>query len=120
MRFWSKGLGERELVIDLSKGKLTMEDGKVFMRGSITEPVAWNYEITLFKEDVRGILRVALSIQGIIYFMKNITGVGTYIGKLGKMGSEPTEAKSAETKPADTKPAEANPGETKPGGSDGS
>lgn len=112
MRFWSKGLGERELVIDLSKGKLTMEEGKVLMRGTIKEPVAWNYEVTLFKEDVRGILRIALSIQGIVYFMKNIAGVGTYIGKLG---SEPTEAK-----PAEANPAEANPGETKPGGSAGS
>lgn len=115
MRFWSKGLGERELVIDLSKGKLTMEEGKVLMRGTIKEPVSWNYEITLFKEDVRGILRVALSIQGIVYFMKNITGVGTYIKEIGKMGSEPTKAK-----PAEAKPAEANPGETKPGGSAGS
>lgn len=98
MRFWSKGLGERELVIDLSKGNLTTEEGKVLMRGTITEPVAWNYEITLFKEDVSGILRVALSIQGIAYFMKNITGVGTYIGRLGKMGSKPAETKPAEAK----------------------
>lgn len=109
MRFWSKGLGERELVIDLSKGKLTMEEGKVLMRGTITEPVAWNYEITLFKEDVRGILRVALSIQGIVYFMKNIAGVGTYIGKLG---SKPAEAKPAETKPAEAKSAETKPEES--------
>ena len=104
MRFWSKGLGERELVIDLSKGKLTMEEGKVLMRGTIKEPVAWNYEITLFKEDVRGILRIAISIQGIVYFMKNIAGVGTYIGKLG--------SKPAETKPAEAKSAEAKPEES--------
>ncbi|MCK5653690.1 MAG: hypothetical protein KAH98_00970, partial [Dehalococcoidia bacterium] len=75
-----------------------MEEGKVLMRGTIKEPVAWNYEITLFKEDVRGILRIALSIQGIVYFIKNITGVGTYIKEIGKMGSEPTEAKPAEAK----------------------
>jgi hypothetical protein len=92
-----------------------MEEGKVLMRGTIKEPVSWNYEITLFKEDVRGILRIALSIQGIVYFIKNITGVGTYIKEIGKMGSEPAKAK-----PAEAKPAEANPGETKPGGSAGS
>jgi hypothetical protein len=115
MRFWSKGLGERELVIDLSKGNLTMEEGNVFMRGTVSEPVTWNYEIVLFKEDVGGILRVALSIQGILYFLKSITGVGTYISKLGEMGSKPTEAK-----PAEAKVAEANPGETKPSGSAGS
>lgn len=112
MRFWSKGLGERELVIDLSKGKLTMEEGKVLMRGTITEPVSWNYEITLFKEDVRGILRIALSIQGIVYFMKNITGVGTYIKEIGKMGSKPAEAKPAEPQPAEAKSAETKPEES--------
>jgi len=53
MRFWSKGLGERELVIDLSKGNLTNEEGKVFMRGIITEPVHWHYEVTLFPEVYR-------------------------------------------------------------------
>ena len=98
MRFWSKGLGERELVIDLSKGNLTLEEGKVFMRGNVVEPVNWNYEITLFPEDVRGILRVALSIQGIGYFLKNISGVGTYISKLGKMGSEVPEVEKEEKK----------------------
>lgn len=98
MRFWSKGLGERELVIDLSKGNLTLEEGKVFMRGKVVEPVNWNYEITLFPEDVRGILRVALSIQGIGYFLKNISGVGTYISKLGKMGSEVPEVEKEEKK----------------------
>lgn len=120
MRFWSKGLGERELIIDLSKGNLTTEDGNVFMRGTVSEPVTWNYEIVLFKEDVGGVLRVALSIQGILYFLKSIAGVGTYISKLGKMGSKPTEAKSTEAKPAEVKPTEANPGETKPSGSAGS
>ncbi len=98
MRFWSKGLGERELVIDLSKGNLTLEEGKVFMRGKVVEPVNWNYEITLFPEDVRGILRVALSIQGMGYFLKNISGVGTYISKLGKMGSEVPEVEKEEKK----------------------
>ena len=98
MRFWSKGLGERELVIDLSKGNLTLEEGKVYMRGIIVEPVNWNYEITLFSEDVRGILRVALSIQGIGYFMKNISGVGTFISGRGKMGSEVPKVEKEEMK----------------------
>lgn len=98
MRFWSKGLGERELVIDLSKGNLTLEEGKVFMRGIIVEPVNWNYEVTLFPEDVRGILRVALSIRGIGYFMKNIAGVGTFISRRGKIGSEVPKVEKEEKK----------------------
>lgn len=95
MRFWSKGLGERELVIELDKGNLSREEGKVIMRGVITEPVAWNYEVTLFGEDIRGILRVMMTPQAIIYFLKNITGLFTYFSKLGRMGYKPEE-KAAE------------------------
>ena len=98
MRFWSKGLGERELEIDLSKGNLTLEEGKVFMRGIIVKPVNWNYEVTLFPEDVRGILRVALSVKGISYFMKNIAGVGTFISKRGEMGTEMPKVEKEENK----------------------
>ena len=106
MRFWSKGLGERELVIDLSKGNLTREEGKIFMRGVITEPVAWNYEVTLFEEDIRGILRVMISIPALIYFLKNIAGVFVFFSRIGKFGSEPTEGKPEEKKPVETKTSE--------------
>jgi hypothetical protein len=112
MRFWSKGLGERELVIDLSRGNLTREEGKVCMRGIIVEPVAWNYEVTLFPEDVRGILRVMLSPQALLYFFKNIPGVVTFFVRLVKRdyGFKPAEAKPGEKKPEEKKPAEAKAG----------
>jgi hypothetical protein len=112
MRFWSKGLGERELVIDLSRGNLTREEGKVFMRGVIAEPVAWNYEVTLSEEDIRGILRVMLSGQALLYFLKNIPAVLTFFVRLVKRdyGFKPAEAKPEEKKPEEKKPAEAKAG----------
>jgi hypothetical protein len=112
MRFWSKGLGERELVIDLSRGNLTREEGKIFMRGVITEPVAWNYEVTLFDEDIRGILRVMLSPQALIYFLKNLPGAFTFIIRLIKRdyGFKPAEAKHGDKKMEEKKPAEAKAG----------
>jgi len=80
MRFWSKGLGDRQLVIDLSRGNLSNEpDNQVMMRGIISEPVQWNYEVTLYDIDVRGILRVALTWQALVFFSKNIGGVGKFI-----------------------------------------
>ena len=112
MRFWSKGLGERELVIDLSRGNMTREDGKVVMRGIIAEPVSWNYEVTLFDEDIRGILRVMLSLQALLYFLKNLPGVVTFFVRLIKRdyGFKPTESKPGEKKPEEKKPAEAKAG----------
>ena len=107
MRFWSKGLGERELVIDLSRGNLTNEEGKVFMRGVIAEPVHWHYEVTLFPEDVRGILRIMLSVQAIVYFLKNIPALFVFIGRCitRDFGSDiEAEAKPGQTRtPESTK-----------------
>jgi hypothetical protein len=109
MRFWSKGLGERELVIDLSRGNLTNEpNNEVIMRGIISEPVKWNYEVTLYDVDVRGILRVALTWQALVYFSKNIGGVGQFIVRAFKhdMGDKEYLKKCKEDKAkADTKKA---------------
>jgi hypothetical protein len=85
MRFWSRGLGERELVIDMSRGNLENEkDNTVVMRGVITEPVKWNYEITLFDIDVRGILRIIFTPQALMFFAKNIGGLGMFFARLFK------------------------------------
>jgi len=85
MRFWSKGLGERQLVIDLSRGNLSNEpNNEVVMRGIISEPVKWNYEVTLFDVDVRGILRVAFTWKTLGFLIKNIGGFGVYFKRLFK------------------------------------
>ena len=107
MRFWSKGLGERELDIELDKSNITKEEGKVVLRGVLRAPVTWNYEVTLFNEDVGGIFRVMLSIPGIVYFLKNIAGVGTFISKRGEMGSQPIEAAATAATGVQSKPSEA-------------
>ena len=107
MRFWSKGLGERELDIEFDKSNITKEEGKVVLRGVLKAPVTWNYEATLFNEDVGGIFRIMLSIPGIVYFLKNISGVGTFISKRGEMGSQPVEAAATAATGAKSKPAEA-------------
>ena len=85
MRFWSKGLGERQLVIDLSRSNITSEpNNEVMLRGIISEPVKWNYEVTLYDIDVRGILRVAFTWQALVFFAKNIGGLGAYFSRLFK------------------------------------
>jgi len=120
MRFWSKGLGDRQLVIDLSRGNLSNEpNNEVVMRGVISEPVKWNYEVTLFDTDVRGILRVALTPQALIYFTKNIGGLGQYFARLFKRDfgdkeylkktTEEKEKAAAKAKAAEAKETEAKP-----------
>ena len=78
MRVWSKGLGTRELVIDFAKSSITREGDKVLVRGVIQEPIAWNFEITLSKEDVPGLFNVIVSTAVLSHFARNITGVFTF------------------------------------------
>lgn len=91
MRIWSTGLGERELVLDFAKSKLTREEGKVFVRGVIQEPVQWNFEITLAKEDVVGLFRVIVTTAVTRHFVRNVTGIFKFVWDrfiMRRMGSE--------------------------------
>jgi len=91
MRIWSTGLGERELVLDFAKSNVTREEGKVFVRGIVQEPVQWNFEITLAKEDVVGLLRVIFTIVVIRHFIRNVTGVFKFVWDkfiMRRMGSK--------------------------------
>jgi hypothetical protein len=79
MRIWSTGLGERELVLDFAKSKLAREEGKVLVRGTIEEPVQWNFEITLDKDDVVGLLHVMATTAVIRHFVRNVTGIFKFV-----------------------------------------
>lgn len=91
MRIWSTGLGQQELVLDFAKSKLTREEGKVFVRGVIQEPVQWNFEITLDKDDVVGLLRVMATTAVIRHFVRNVTGIFKFVWDkfiMRRMGSK--------------------------------
>lgn len=79
MRIWSKGLGKQELVLDFAKANVTREGDTVFVRGVIQEPVAWNFEITITKGDVPGLLNVIVSTAVLSHFARNVTGIFTFI-----------------------------------------
>lgn len=91
MRIWSTGLGERELILDFAKSKLTREQGKVVVRGEIQEPVHWNFEITLDKDDVAGLLHVMVTTAVIRHFVRNATGIFRFVWDrfvMRRMGSK--------------------------------
>lgn len=76
MKVWSKGLGKIELILDFEKyhvEKGLKEDGeKVYIKGLITEPVIWDFRITMTKEDIPGLLNIALNPIIMKLFIKNI------------------------------------------------
>ncbi len=72
MRVWSQGLGKQELVLEFAKADIVREEGKLFIRGIVQEPVNWNFEITIHGEDVPGFYNVLFSIPVLRFSMKNL------------------------------------------------
>ena len=74
MRIWSKGLGKMELVMDFEKIYVEREDTedgeRVYIKGTITDPVIWDFRITMTEDDIPGLLNVALDKKIIAMFLK--------------------------------------------------
>ncbi len=98
MRVWSQGLGKQELVLEFAKSNVTREGDKTFIRGIVQEPVNWQFEITISKEDVPGFYRVFFSIPILRFSLNNIKDVFKFINDkfiMRRMGMKPSENKSA-------------------------
>lgn len=61
MRLRSKGLGRKELVLDFREYVIAPDGDDVMISGTITDPVTWDFTIRVERDDIPGMLRVALS-----------------------------------------------------------
>jgi hypothetical protein len=52
MKFWSKGLGEQEIELSLTKGEPLQSEGTLCLRGNVEEPVSWEYIMRLSGDDM--------------------------------------------------------------------
>ena len=52
MEFWSKGLGEKKIELSLTKGESLLSEGTVCLRGTVEEPVSWEYIMRLTDDDM--------------------------------------------------------------------
>lgn len=59
MRFWSEGLGDRELVIDLERTSLTAVEDRLELGGVVDAPAPWEYNIKMQVDDWAAILHTA-------------------------------------------------------------
>ncbi len=60
MKLKSRGLGRKELVMDFREYTVVREGPEVVIRGTIHEPVHWDFSIRLCEDDLPGIASVAL------------------------------------------------------------
>lgn len=61
MRIWSRGLGKRELVMDLTQCEITREGDRYVLKGTVVSPVNWEFRITMEPGDVPGLIRTGMN-----------------------------------------------------------
>ena len=59
MRFWSEGLGDRELVMGMDRAKLDRKPESLSLTGVVDSPAPWEYEVKMGFDDWQVILRTA-------------------------------------------------------------
>ena len=61
MRFWSEGLGDRELVMGLSRAQIERKADMISLTGIVDLPAPWEYEVKIGYGDWIRILQTATS-----------------------------------------------------------
>lgn len=79
MRFWSEGLGDKELVMGLDRAKLDRKGDCMSLNGVVDSPAPWEYEVQMQFEDWSAILRTATS-KGACDFLAAHVGVRDLAG----------------------------------------
>lgn len=67
MKLWSKGLGTKTLVLNLREGVPNVASDGLMIKGTIKEPVWWDYTITMTDQDLIDILEVAVNEETVAY-----------------------------------------------------
>ena len=61
MRFWSEGLGDRELVMSLGTAEIERKGDVMVLSGIVDSPAPWEYEVKIQYADWETILKTAVS-----------------------------------------------------------
>lgn len=74
MRFWSEGLGDKELVMGLDRAQLERKEDCMSLTGIVDLPAPWEYEVKMQFDDWSAILKTATS-KDACNFLANHVGV---------------------------------------------
>lgn len=86
MRFWSDGLGKRDLVMELRDSALDREGEAIILTGTIHDPAEWAYKVTMELGDWTTVLNTATSAEACTYLSRSvpvasILGMGIWVVK---------------------------------------
>ncbi len=79
MRFWSEGLGDRQLVMGLGKARIEQQGEVMLLSGVVDSPAPWEYEVKIQREDWETILKTAVS-RDACGFIAGHASLGLLIG----------------------------------------
>lgn len=71
MKIWSKGLGTMVLNLDFRNCYVELEDSNLLIKGQITDPVFWNYVITIQADDIRGCANLMFKPGFLLFGIRN-------------------------------------------------
>ncbi|MBW1892317.1 MAG: hypothetical protein JRF40_08255 [Deltaproteobacteria bacterium] len=74
MKLWSRGLGKTELKMDCRYYTVKSDPGgdNVYIVGKITDPVNWEFRVTLEPEDIPGFIKMFMNYCIIKLTLKNM------------------------------------------------
>ena len=74
MKLWSRGLGRTELKMDCRyyTVKPDPDSDSIFIYGKITDPVNWEFRITIGPDDIPGMIKLFLCVSTIKLVLMNI------------------------------------------------
>lgn len=86
MRFWSDGLGKRDLVMELRDAALDREGEAIILTGTIHQPAEWAYKVTMELGDWTTVLKTATSTEACAYLSSSVSvarilGMGLWVVK---------------------------------------
>ncbi len=93
MKLWSRGLGKTEVNMDF-RFYTTLQDlhqERVYIIGSMQDPVTWEFRITLEPEDVPGLMKMFFNPAMIRLIAKNLHRYVKYLFERRKYSTPETE-----------------------------
>lgn len=74
MKMWSRGLGRTELIMDCRYYKVKNNPGgdEVYIIGKITDPVKWEFRVTVEPEDIPGLMKIFFNTSVVKLTLKNM------------------------------------------------
>ncbi len=70
MRLKSRGLGRKELIMDFREYEVVVEGDEIVVKGTIREPVNWDFSIRVCQDDLAGLAKIGCDAKMLAFLLK--------------------------------------------------